>query len=334
MFSRKNVIAVKEAFKRKADAAEADAESRKRELYKLHPEIEEFDNALSKCYSRLIAIVLDSSTDRDEPEVKREIDMIRDDSLRLQQERKECLLRYGYSEDYTEPKYECPKCSDTGYVGITMCGCMKAALVREGFASSGLGSLLETQTFENFSFDYYRYDEKVYQNIKTIYDYCTDYANDFSVDRHVDNLILMGDTGLGKTHLSTAIARRVIEKGYDVLYRTAIDMFSDFEYDRFNRRYSDTDEPLSDKYFTAELLIIDDLGTELTNQFTVSTLYNLLNKRVISGRPVIINTNLTINKLMEKYEDRVTSRILGEFRTLQFFGKDVRAQKIAKRHEN
>ncbi|MBQ7500379.1 MAG: ATP-binding protein [Clostridia bacterium] len=334
MFSRKNVIAVKEAFRIKADAAKAEAESRKQELYRLYPEVEEFDKALAACYSKLISIVLDPSIDRDSPEVRKTIDQIRDDSLRIQQDRKKCLTHYGYPEDYTDPKYDCPKCSDTGYVGITMCSCLKTALIKESFASSGLGSLLETQTFENFSFDYYKYDGKAYDNIRSIYDYCRDYAGDFSLDRKMDNLILIGDTGLGKTHISTAIAKVVIEKGFDVLYRTAIDMFSDFENDRFNRRYNDTDEPQSDKYFTAELLIIDDLGTELTNQFTVSTLYNLINKRVIAGRPMIINTNLNVQKLKEKYENRVTSRILGEFKPLMFIGKDVRAQKIAKKYEN
>ena len=333
MYNRENVIAVKEEFRKKADRAAAEAEQRKAEVYAKSDDIRKFDNALVDCYKKLINIVLDTSVDRDDPEVKKQIDIIRDDSLQIRRDRKKCLVHFGYPEDYTDPKFECEKCSDTGYVGINMCECMKKALIKAGFESSGLGALLETQSFENFDLSYYADAPGVYQAMEYTFDACVKYAEGFNKNRENENILFIGATGLGKTHLSTAIAKKVIENGSDVLYKTAIDVFSDFEHDRFNRRFTDTDEPASDKYFTCDLLIIDDLGTELTNQFTVSVLYNLINKRTIAKRPIIINTNLGIEDLKKRYESRITSRILGDFRLYMFKGKDIREKKIAEHYE-
>ena len=137
----------------------------------------------------------------------------------------------------------------------------------------------------------------------------------------------MGGTGLGKTHLSSAVAKRVIERGYDVFYTGAVDLFSQFEYQRFKSYYQDENETVQ-RYFDCDLLIIDDLGTELINQFSVSTLYNLINSRISRKKPVIVSTNLSKNDIMQKYTDRITSRMFGEYIILPFVGEDIRKQKI------
>jgi DNA replication protein DnaC len=155
------------------------------------------------------------------------------------------------------------------------------------------------------------------------------YAEDFN-EKTSQSILMMGGTGLGKTHLSSAVARRIIEKGKDVFYTGAIDLFSAFEVQRF-KSYSNEPNELIERYFECDLLIIDDLGTEMINQFSVSTLYNLLNDRLSRRKPTIVSTNLTTDEIQKKYTDRITSRMLGEYKVLFFAGTDVRAQKLMKR---
>ena len=142
------------------------------------------------------------------------------------------------------------------------------------------------------------------------------------------NLAFFGGTGLGKTHLSTAVAKTVIDKGYDVLYVTALSMLADFEKERFGSGYSDTDVSDLSRYYDADLLIVDDIGTEVNNQFTVSTIYNIINTRLSKGKSTVISTNLTPAELRTRYWDRIASRIFGEYTPIIFEGTDVRMQKL------
>jgi DNA replication protein DnaC len=155
-------------------------------------------------------------------------------------------------------------------------------------------------------------------------------AGDVNYD-HVNDvynrLCIYGASGLGKTHLSNAVARGVIEKGCDVYYTGAIDLISTFEVERF-KSYSNEPNPLIERYFESDLLIIDDLGTEIINQFSVSTVYNLINDRLSRKKPTIISTNLSGDEIKQKYTDRITSRLLGEYMVCFFMGTDVRAQKL------
>ena len=142
---------------------------------------------------------------------------------------------------------------------------------------------------------------------------------------------MMGDTGLGKTHISSAIGGIVAKKGNDVYYTGAVDMLADFESERFGYDRYDEQASVTDKYFSCDLLIIDDLGTELINQFTTSSLYNLINSRLVRKKATIINTNFTRDELRKKYQDRITSRIFGEYTVLPFLGTDIREKKIYKK---
>lgn len=251
---------------------------------------------------------------------------VRERNRALQARRKEIIKSLGYPEDYTEVKYTCKRCSDTGSVdGIKMCTCLREIIVRERIAASAMGRLIETQSFDNFDLSSYSYDPKVQEKMKMVVAMAKNYVRDFGKRR--DNLLLIGPTGTGKTHISTAIARELIHQGYDVIYDSTQNILSDFESDRFRSNYGRNDT-VSDKYLDCTLLIIDDLGTEFSNQFTVSTLYNLLNTRQNRGLATVISTNLTPDELARKYEDRIYSRIIGgNSKILPFEGKDRRVAK-------
>ena len=228
--------------------------------------------------------------------------------------------------DYSHVKYECTKCGDTGFVDNTMCSCMKEALTLAGIENSGFATLIKEQTFDNFSLEYYAGNSMIAERMKNNLEFFKNYVDTFSPATS-KSVLLMGGTGLGKTHLSSAVARGIIEKGYDVFYTGAIDLFSSFEIERF-KSYSNEPNPIIERYFESDLLIIDDLGTEMINQFSVSTLYNLVNDRLSRKKPTIISTNLSKDDIPKKYTDRITSRLLGEYRVCTFMGTDVRAQKL------
>ncbi len=251
-----------------------------------------------------------------------DITPIKERNKELQARRREIILSLGYPEDYTDVKYTCSVCSDSGFVdGVKMCSCLRELIIRGRIAESAMGRLIETQSFDNFDLGIYSYDKKVSERMTAIYTIAKNYVRDFGKKK--ENLLLIGPTGTGKTHISTAIARELIHQGYDVIYDSTQNVLSDFEADRFRNNYG-REESRSDKYLDCTLLILDDLGTEFSNQFTVSTLYNLLNARQNKGLATIISTNLSSEELARKYEDRIYSRIIGTARILPFEGKDRR----------
>lgn len=320
-YNRNNLRRIKEEYQTKHLVAEREAELCRKQIHAKLPEIAEIDRRLSRVGVELMGIALGGGAD-----MEKRLMAKREETEALNKKRGELLAAAGFPADYTDVKYECDKCADSGYVGIKMCECMRSALVMAGFESSGIAQLLRTQTFENFSLDYYKQSLENYGKMEKIFQYAKNYADTFEAGK-AENVAMFGGTGLGKTHLSSAIAKRVIEKGNDVYYVTAVNMVSDFEAEQFGAPSVQKGE-LTDRYFDCDLLIIDDLGTELSNQFTVSCLYNLLNVRINRGAATIISTNLTQQDLFKKYSDRITSRIMGEFRILPFTGNDIRMQKI------
>ena len=251
-----------------------------------------------------------------------DITPIKERNLALQKKRREELVRLGYPENYTEPSFTCPLCSDTGSVDMKICSCFKKLLITENIKTSGIGSLIEKQSFENFDVERYRKEPELYEHMKINVAKAKAFAQSFG--KPYSNLLLMGKTGVGKTHISTAIAKTVIETGYNVIYDSAQNIVSDFEADRFKSGYGPY-EPKADKYLECDLLIIDDLGTEFVNQFTISCLYNLINTRQNRALPTVVSTNLTTEELIVKYEGRISSRLLGAGVTvLMFDGDDYR----------
>lgn len=320
-YNRNNLKRIKEEYATKHLVAEKESDVRRRELHERLPDLAAIDRKLSGVGVELMGVALSAGGDKEA-----RFAALRQETEELNRKRDALLVAAGYPADYTDVKYECEKCSDSGYVGIKMCDCMRNALIMAGYESSGIAQLLKTQTFENFSLDYYKAQPESYAMMEKIFAYVKNYAENFESGRS-ENIAMFGGTGLGKTHISSAIAKKVIEKGNDVFYVTAVDMVSDFEAEQFGGQHMAKGE-LTDRYFDCDLLIIDDLGAEMANQFTVSCLYNLLNVRINRRAATVLSTNLTQQELFKKYNERITSRVIGEFRILPFTGADIRMQKI------
>lgn len=207
-------MSIFDTYKNKADKAREDADRRSLEVWEKDPEIKRVEDELSKVGMAFLAAALGDEEKR-EAEYKRLENRI----ALLKNERRDRLTALGYPADYTDVKYECDKCSDTGYVGIKMCDCLKREVIKENYKNSGLGRYLEKQTFDNFDVSLYPFGEKR-EKMKRILDKAKAYAEGFKRD-NADSLLFLGGTGLGKTHLSSAIAKVVIEKGYSVCYESA-----------------------------------------------------------------------------------------------------------------
>ena len=312
---------IREEYATKYLIAREEADLRRAEIHLAIPEVAEIDRALGRTGLSL----MEASMQGEDVQVR--IAAVRKTNEELRHVRAELLTSHGYPADYTEVRYECPLCNDSGFVDTRMCVCMKKKLVEAGFEASGMDNLLREQSFENFDLTYYQNDPAAHRRMEQILARMRLYTESFEAGKS-GNLVLFGGTGLGKTHLSTAVAKTVLDAGHDVLYTTAVGMLSAFEAERFGNASGPSDESDVNRYYSVDLLIIDDLGTEVSNQFTVSTLYNVINTRLNLHRPTIISTNLMQEELRRRYWDRITSRLLGEYRPLIFLGTDVRAQKI------
>lgn len=324
MFNRENYKRIKQQFTQKHHAAAELQREHMREAEAKLPELVRLNAALSQTGLRIFEAAM---AGRDGLDAR--IEKLRQENENLLSQRADILTFAGYPADYLDLKYECRDCLDTGFVdnGTRLCTCMRRALILAGYESSGIGALLDLQTFENFSTRYYT-DQADRRHMEHVFSVVQKYAASFP-DNDPQNLLFFGPTGLGKTHLSTATAKVLIDRGFDVLYETAQNIFADFEDDRFNRAYnSGSDEHKSDPYFACDLLIIDDLGAELSNQFTASCLYNLINTRHNMGKACIISTNLTHNEIEKRYSQRVLSRLLGQYNALNFRGHDIRMIKL------
>lgn len=307
MYISGNYKKVKDEIENRRLSAVATAELHNEEVRAASAEIREIDEELTRTG---LAIFRTACAGGD-------LAPIRARNLELCKQRRALLVSLGYAEDYTEPQYTCKACSDTGYLDTKMCDCLRTALIRENFRTSGMGDLPERQSFDNFDLERYKKDgEDVYRRVKANYLAAKAFAESFREKK--GNLFLVGTTGAGKTHLTTAIARAVLDRGFDVIYDTAQNIMAAFEYDRFRAGYQ-ASESRAEKYMECTLLILDDLGTEFTNAFTVSCLYNLLNERQNKGLSTVISSNVTPAMLRDKYEDRIYSRLIGaDYQILSF----------------
>ena len=316
---------IREEYATKYLIAREEADLRRAEIHLAIPEVAEIDRALGRTGLSLMEASMQGE------DVQARIAAVRRTNEDLRHVRAELLTSHGYPADYTEVRYECPLCNDSGFVDTRMCICMKKKLVEAGFEASGMGNLLREQSFENFDLTYYQSDPTALRRMEQILARMRLYTETFEAGKS-GNLVLFGGTGLGKTHLSSAVARGVIERGCDVFYVSAVSMLSDFERERFGNSAGGETGVGTDRYFSCDLLIIDDLGTEVNNQFTTSVLYNLINTRLNKRQSTIINTNLTQDEFRKRYWDRITSRVLGEYTVLPFLGTDVRAQKLSRKN--
>ncbi len=323
-YNQENYKRIREAYETKYLKAREEAESRREEVYLAIPELREADREMKDMGLKIMKAALSG-----EPEAG--INRLKEQNQAIQQARGLLLETHGYPADYTEIKYECPLCGDSGFVDCKMCACMKKKLLEAGYESSGMADLIKHQTFENFSLDFYQNDPAAHRIMTQILALMKRYAEEFRPGVS-GSLVLFGNTGLGKTHLSSAVARTVLDKGCDVFYTGAVQMLSDFEYQRFGNSMTGDAGQGTSRYFSCDLLIIDDLGTEVINQFTTSVLYNVINTRLNRKQATIISSNLSQADFLKRYWDRITSRVLGEYTVLPFQGTDIRSQRLYRKN--
>ena len=245
-------------------------------------------------------------------------------NLEAQNKRKELLKANGFPEDWLDVPYTCKRCEDKGSVNGFVCECYKNLLRSIEYEKLCSKLPVDKCRFDNFKLDYYPTGAGISprKRMESILDYCKAYASDFS--KTSPSLLLYGMTGLGKTHLSLAIAGKAVAAGHGVIYTSAQNLFNRLEREKFGRSEdTNTEQSILD----CDLLIIDDLGAEFSTQFTISALYNIINCRDLEGKPTIISTNLSPEKLKDTYSDRIASRILSNYVILQFDGADIRQLK-------
>ena len=303
--------------------AEREAENAEhlRRAYRQVPRLAEIDRALRLTMAQAAQTVFQQGGD---PQA--EFARIRQENQALQRER-EWLVEDNFEEGFLDDAPVCTVCGGSGYVGARMCECLRELCRQE--QKKELTSLLGSgrETFENFRLDLYpaEYSESVRTSPRALmqrnFNHCRKYAQNFTMQS--GNMLFSGATGLGKTFLSACIARTVADRGYSVVYDTAIHLFSDFEAEKFGMSQEEN-RGLSQRYLQCDLLIIDDLGTEMTTQFVCSALYHVVNTRLMESRPTIISTNLTPEQLSVRYSPQIASRLLGTYRLIQFVGQDIR----------
>lgn len=304
-----------EEIKSRRVKAETDAALRKSEFSEKHPELLEIEKKMAQIGTQAIKSVIGC----DNP--KEFVENLKRKSIECQQARAALFEKEGIAKDYFEPEYYCAKCKDTGFVNGKICSCFEELLKSNSYKELAEKTPLKLSSFSDFNTDLYE-DEGARKRMNDIFKFCKKYAENFKPNES-DNLFLFGETGLGKTHLSLAIAGEVISKGYGVVYGSAQNLFTLIERERFGRS-EEPDGTTEEKLLNCDLLILDDLGSEFTTQFTVAELYNIVNTRMAKGLPTLINSNIALDELEGRYGNRITSRIIGEYVLLQFFGNDIR----------
>ncbi len=315
--------------KRRNDA-EYTAKQHKNELTANYPEFQFIESELAKTgFETINALSLPKE------KVNAELNRIRQKNTQLREERKKLLKALKLPEDYLDIKYTCKKCNDTGVIenydderhvsyGTRLCDCHNELLKK--YASEKMSAMtpLELSSFEDFDLSYYSKSKNgenfsPYETMKMVFNGCINYAQNFDTDSN--SLYFYGRTGLGKTHLSLAIANEAMTKGYNVVYGSVLNFLNKLEREKFGR--ADTYET-EDILIGADLLILDDLGAEFSTAVSTSALYNIINSRIARGVPTIISSNLSLEEIKARYPESITSRIIGNYKPVEFSGKDIR----------
>lgn len=305
---------------------EDERELLRRQTYAREPRLAQLDRRLQGTMAELVAASLRKGENAGDA-----VRAIRDKNLELQQERAVLLGALGLPEDALDDKPACPKCGDTGWRGAQMCDCLRSLCTQEQIRE--LSKLLDLgeQSFDSFSLDYYSplpwpgESLSPRENMEFIFDVCSSYARKFG-RFYFRNLFLTGAPGLGKTFLSACIARTVSESGFSVVYDTAVNIFTRFEEQKFARDKLEAGEAKDEtrRYLGCDLLILDDLGSELSTPFVQSALYTLINTRLTADKRTVISSNLTMDQVRARYTPQIASRLEGEYRVLPFYGEDIR----------
>lgn len=294
------------------------------EVYGRFPELSELDahiaSASTACARQLLS---DHSGSLDE---------LRADISRCSAKKAAILRDAGYPADYLSPKYRCPDCQDTGYIGTERCHCFKQAAIELLYTQSNLREVLKEENFSNFSLDYYSREItdpltglSSFQTAARALEECKHFVQDF--DQVFKNIFLYGNTGLGKTFLAHCIAKELMESAHSVVYFSSFGLFELFADTAFRRKDSEEQPIMEEHIFDCDFLIIDDLGTEFVNSFVCSELFHVLNERIQNKKSTLISTNLPLETFASTYSERVFSRISSNYIMLRMIGDDIRLQK-------
>ena len=318
-----NLERAKKIIEDRRTRAERDADLRRAELEAVSPELKKINREIASAGLRAIKAIGMGE------DAQKYINELAAENLNNQKKRTEILAELSLPADALDIKYTCKKCEDTGVYEGHYCDCMKALVKKLQFENLCSQAPAKTSTFDTFSLDYYKgivdpnTGINAYERMSQIFNYCRSYASDFG--KKSPSILMYGQTGLGKTHLSLAIANVVVEKGYSCLYTSAGSLFSRLEKEKFGKVR--TEDSFEDVVLSCDLLILDDLGSEFITSFTIAEVYNIINSRILAGLPTIINTNLLYDEIADKYNPRVYSRILGDYTPLEFVGCDIRQLK-------
>ena len=313
------------SYERKRDKAESELEYRIKDVYSQIPEINSIDSEVNKIGLELAKLVLLNPQDKDSI-----IAQSKEKMKELKLKKDELLNRYNVPAGYLDIQHSCNVCNDKGFLqNGHKCNCLKQEIINESYKMSNLSRMLENQNFNNidtsiFSDELFE-DSNISprQNFLQIVSVCESFVLNFDRDND-ENLLFYGDTGLGKTFMCNCIAKSLLDKGNLVIYQTAFKMFEIIEDYKFKNNENHISKDNYDNLFDCDLLIIDDLGTELTNSFTNSELFNILNTRLLTGKKTIISTNLSPMQLGSNYAQRIFSRIFDRFKMVKFIGNDLR----------
>ena len=316
-------------YEKRRDDARFDQLNRQKEVYEKIPRVKEIDEEISKTGFLIARSVLQDPDSYQEKliEIKATMDQ-------LKQEKAILMTENNIPMDYLEISYSCEKCKDTGFLqDARKCSCLKQVLIRKAYNMSNLDNLLEKENFRNFNIEIFSTEtfenEKLTprENILEILQVCEGFCGNFD-EKNEENLLLYGTTGLGKTFMSNCIAKNLLDQGKIVIYQTAFNILDIISKHKFHSNYNDKNNDMEyEMLFEADLLIIDDLGTELTNSFTNTELFNIVNSRLIKGQKTIISTNLEPSEIANVYTDRIFSRLFSQFTVLEFYGPDLRWEK-------
>ena len=303
--------------------ATEELEIRRAKAYSAIPELVDIQSRIAACGAEVIGAFAKGA------DGKAYVEALAKESLSAQQRRRELLTEAGLPENYLEAQYVCSVCEDTGVTDDGICECQRKLLAETAKDEISKYAPLRASTFEKFSLEFYPEAPDANgispkKRMGEIAQFCKDYADDFSLKS--PSLFMHGATGLGKTHISLAVANTVTDKGMGVVYSSAPNLFGELEREHFSKQ-NPNERSFEKELLETDLLIIDDLGVEFSTQFTVSCVYNIINSRLLSGKPTIISTNLTPAELEDKYTQRITSRIIGSYISLKFIGRDIRQLK-------
>ena len=306
--------------KNRRNMAKAENDLHFQEIDKNIPEIAEINSQLARTGMNIVAIMKSGEN------VDEKLQELKDRNQEAQFLIKRLLVENGYPEDYLAIKYSCDICFDTGFVNGRRCRCLENLIAKMTAKEMNKNSQINLCSFDTFDINLYRGTdmmdtERKRNRMRNTYQQCKKYAEEFN-PLLSENILMFGRTGLGKTHLSLAIANEVLKKGYGVLYDSALNYLNKIEKEHFGKASDDSDT--LGQLLSADLLILDDLGTEYTKPFYISTIYNIINTRINKGLPTIISTNLNHEEMLKKYDERIISRLFATYESYEFVGEDIR----------